>query len=360
MALLCHDDIAGRPRTARSLAAEAVFRARLNELGAALLEEHWLGNMKPHRVRCAAGHECSPRPNCVQQGRGICRTCAGNNPKAAEIAFRARVEEQGGIVLESTWLGNHKSHRVRCAAGHECSPSPSSVQQGNGICRTCAGKDSGASWAAFRVRVEERGGIVLEQTWLGSRRPHRVRCVAGHECSPRPDDVQRGKGVCRTCAGQDPKAAEAAFRARIEEFGGTVLEPIWLGNGKPHRVRCAAAHECSPRPSDVQRGMGICRRCQGKTWDVFYVVVDEVDGHLKFGITSGDPRPRLRIHERDGFDTVLRLATNLPGDTAPELERQILAALRDAGEQPVRGREYFPLRVQALVLDLVDNHPAVH
>jgi hypothetical protein len=316
---LCRDDTAGKPRTTRSLAAEAAFRARLTELGAILLEERWLGNQKPHRMRCAAGHECNPRPACVQQGQGICRTCAGNDSKASWEAFRVRVEELGGTVLEPAWLGTMKPHRVRCAAGHECNPRPHSLRNGQGICRACAGKDPKAAEVAFRARVEELGGVVLEPEWLGKDKPHRVRCAAGHDCSPRPQGVRQGQGICRTCAGQDSELAWAAFRARVKEQGGIVLEPAWLGNHKPHRGRCAAGHECSPWPSSVQQGQGICRKCTGKAWDAFYVVVDEVNGYLKFGITSGGPRRRLGAHARDGFDTVLRLATGLPGDTAHEL-----------------------------------------
>ncbi|MTE20240.1 hypothetical protein F0L17_14205 [Streptomyces sp. TRM43335] len=88
---------------------------------------------------------------------------------------------------------------------------------------------------------------------------------------------------------------------------------------------------------------------------MLYVVVDEVHDAVKFGITSGDPRPRLAVHARDGYDTVARLVTDLPD--AREMERRILAALRDAGEQPIRGREYYPARVLPMVLDLVDNSP---
>ncbi|MDX3237207.1 hypothetical protein PV392_16315 [Streptomyces sp. ME03-5709C] len=92
---------------------------------------------------------------------------------------------------------------------------------------------------------------------------------------------------------------------------------------------------------------------------MIYVVIDEVTDVIKFGITSGDPRPRLATHARDGFERVERLHVGLPGTTARELETTIRAALRDAGEQPVRGWEYFPLRALPLVLDLIDHHPAV-
>jgi hypothetical protein len=156
----------------------------------------------------------------------------------------------------------------------------------------------------------------------------------------------------------DPRVAEAAFRDRVKELGGEVLESGWLGNGKPHRIRCPEGHECTPTPSSVQKGNGICRVCAGKTWDVFYVVADEANGTVKFGITSGNPRPRLGIHARDGFRTVVRLNEGLPGDLAPRLETAVRAALREAREAPVRGREYFPARVLGLVLDVVDGWTA--
>jgi hypothetical protein len=109
----------------------------------------------------------------------------------------------------------------------------------------------------------------------------------------------------------------------------------------------------------VQQGQGICRFCKGRAWDVFYVVQDDINDVIKFGVTSGNPRMRLGVHERDGFDRVVRLAEGLPGVVAPELERTIIAALRDAREAPVRGREYYRARVLPVVLDLVDNHPAI-
>lgn len=57
-------------------------------------------------VRCRVGHLARPRPNRVQQGQGICRACAGNDPYYAWWAFLGRVGELGGTVLESEWLGN--------------------------------------------------------------------------------------------------------------------------------------------------------------------------------------------------------------------------------------------------------------
>ncbi|MGQ4393768.1 hypothetical protein ACN6K5_003554 [Streptomyces violaceoruber] len=80
---------------------------------------------------------------------------------------------------------------------------------------------------------------------------------------------------------------------------------------------------------------------------------------VKFGITSGNARLRLRAHERDGLDQVVRLFTGLPDGVALEIENNTKAALRDAREEPVRGREYFPARALPLILDLIDHHPVI-
>jgi hypothetical protein len=90
-----------------------------------------------------------------------------------------------------------------------------------------------AAEAAFRIRLKELGATLLEPEWLGSSQKHSVRCREGHECHPRPDMVPRGRGICITCAGKDPAAAEAAFRARLAEQGAELLQPYVSGSGRP-------------------------------------------------------------------------------------------------------------------------------
>lgn len=272
--------------------------------------------------------------------------------------FRDRVAELGGTVIEPSWLGANTRHRVRCRYGHSCMTLPASTRCGVGICRTCARKDPKTAEAAFRARVADLGAEVLEGVWRGTDKPHQVRCAAGHIVAPRPSDLSRGQGLCRVCAYEGfSVAAERAFRSRVAELGGLVLEPEWLGNQVHHRARCAAGHDVKVRPASVQQGNGICRRCRGRVWDVFYVVADDEENRIKFGITSGNAGPRLRTHARDGFRRIVRLLTALPGDTAPQLERAVIATLRLAGEKPVRGVEYYDAATTATVLDVVDGYP---
>ena len=274
---------------------------------------------------------------------------------AAEATFRARLEELGATLLEPEWLGSKAKHQAICAAGHECSPRPNSLMSmGCGVCRVCAGNDPATAEAAFLARLAELDAVPLYEKWLGNGRAHHVLCVNSHDCYPRPNDVQQVDGICRACAGCDSASAEAAFRARLAELGAEPLYGKWLGTKTPHHVRCRAGHDCYPAPGCVLSGQGPCYVCaHSGEWDAFYVVTS-ADG-LKFGITTGDPRRRLRAHARAGYTEVARLVTGLTGTVALDAERAVRQALALADEKPAKGREYFGTSCLALVLDVADS-----
>lgn len=93
--------------------------------------------------------------------------------------------------------------------------------------------------------------------------------------------------------------------------------------------------------------------CACREWDAFYVVV--ASQAVKFGITSGDGRLRLRTHALHGYTEVVRLATGLPGSVAIDTEDAVKSALALARERPIRGKEYFDVSRLALVLDVADS-----
>jgi hypothetical protein len=343
----------------RSRRAWNDFRERVAGQGGRVLEVEWLGAVKPHRCLCAAGHECQPRPNDTQRGKGLCPICAGHDSATAWAEFQERVARQGGRVLEMEWLGARTPHRCLCAAGHECQPRPNDVQQGRGICGACAGHDPATAWAEFQERIGRAGGTLLESSWLGSGIPHQCLCAVGHVCKPQPNFVQQGGGICGACAGKDPKLQFAAFQVQVARLGGSVLELEWLGSGVPHRCLCASRHECTPIPGNVQSGQGICRICKGKIWGVFYVLTNQGCHQVKPGITSNDERQRFRRHRRNGFitDDPSRLFTNFLA--AHEVEVDVRKTLKLAGVRPKKGLEYYDMSSYAEILDVVDNHPAV-
>jgi hypothetical protein len=68
-------------------------------------------------------------------------TCAGKDPAAAEAGSRARLEELGATLLEPEWRGVDNPHLVKCREGHLTRPAPTNARQGHGICRFCAGSE---------------------------------------------------------------------------------------------------------------------------------------------------------------------------------------------------------------------------
>lgn len=348
--------LAGR-RGTRSDKAEQRFRDFLQGIGAELLEDQWLGAMYKHRAKCAEGHECEVTPNSVDRPgrRGICRVCARQDPAMAEAAFRQRVASLGGTVLEPAWLGSAQPHRVRCVAGHETAPTPGSVTKGQGICGPCAGNDRGEALRQFHKLVAEFGATVVDDAWRGVDAPHAVKCEVGHVVQVRSADLKRAQSLCAVCRGRTPAIVEARFRGRVSELGGEVLEPTWLGSNAPHRVRCRVGHVVTPRPDHVLGGSGMCHICAGRSWDVFYVVTNAATSTLKFGITSGNPRPRLADHAHSGFRQVDLLLTALGDGIALIVERSVRADLRAAGYRPVQGSEYFHACVRESVFVAAAN-----
>lgn len=345
-----------RKRHPQSVQAEERFLRVVASLGATPLYGEWRGSDKPHLIRCANGHETLPWPSSLYRGQGPCRECVGIGSEGAWLSFRRLVAEGGGTVMEEGWKGAIKPHQVRCAQGHITSPTPRDAKSSGSFCRVCAGRDSASAWDSFRAFVAEGGGTVQESEWLGTHKLHRIVCRNDHATTVRPSKVMSRRSIpCKACRYEE---LAAQYVGMVTNHGGTPLEP-YQGSAAKHRIRCAKGHDVRQTPAHLMAGHALCRRCAYKEWDAFYLVRDNANDLLKFGITSGNPHRRLKVHAKDGFDVVVRLHVGLPGNTAPELERTIIAALRDAREAPVRGREYYRGGALALVLDLVDNHPDV-
>lgn len=200
----------------------------------------------------------------------------------------------------------------------------------------------------------------LISDYLGNRVKVLVSCVNGHQRWQYPCHILKGFR-CANCPEirrkTDSIQAEINFDSDLDGLGWVRLEPKWLGNTSRHLVRCDHGHERLVTPANLHAGKG-CGQCLVEH-TVFYVVQSPGTGIVKLGISSGTGKDRLYTHAREGYIRRHRLHTGLSIGVAPALERQILHALRNAGETPVRGREYFPGHCLPLILDLVDNDPDV-
>lgn len=268
----------------------------------------------------------------------------------AQAAFRDRLSGFGVALLDPDWQGATARYACRCPAGHRCSVSPHKLSQGRRPCAECPASAAITAEQKFRDAVARAGGIVSGQ-YVDTRTPVEVTCAQGHKNTPFPTGLIQGRGICRVCAGKSPAESERRFRDLVAALGGS-CPGSWTDSGSPIRCICEAGHECWPYPASVMRGQGMCRFCS-RPWNAFYVVASE--SAVKFGITTGDPMPRLRTHASHGYRRIIRVVTDLPGSLALETEDAVKAALADARERPTRGKEYFDMSCLALILDVADS-----
>ena len=210
------------------------------------------------------------------------------------------------------------------------------------------------SWEVFLKNVTDRGGVVLEDSWLGAATPHRVKCCMGHTVFPTPSNIKRRTTFCRLCAGRDPIVGKTRFLDLLEEHGATPQFSIWKGWLHSYRIRCSKGHITYPWACAVLRGCGVCRFCY-VLHDCLYIVSHSVLPQFKFGITSGDTRPRLNDHRRNGYDKVILLVTKIKDDMASQTEKAICLALYEAGYKPIHGREYYDVSALPIALDIADG-----
>ena len=267
--------------------------------------------------------------------------------------FYAKVAELGGTVIDE-WKGTRIPHHVICVNGHDCYPNPCNVNAGKGICTKCINSRSNRAEMVFRRILAERGAILLESKWRGTHESYRIQCPEGHDAYATPHSVARGGGICRTCSGQDSAIAEQNFRNRLTELGATLVDSYHgsLGN---HAVICKNGHECHIAPHNItSHNQGICYKCNGTDWSVFYIVTNDHSNSVKFGISSGDGEYRLSRHSYDGYTKVIKLIIGLPDGMARTIENSCLATLRDNGFTPIHGREYFNADALPVILDIAE------
>ena len=208
----------------KSSISKKKFHDKIKELGGIVLGKY-TGSNKPVKCKCSRGHDCNPRPGHIQQGRGMCLVCSGHDPDTAKQNFYDNIKKFGGEVL-GEYVRSSDPIKCRCSEGHNCNPIPNCIQQGQGMCKICAGHDSDTAKKNFYSAIEEFGGEVLGE-YVRSNDSIKCRCFRGHICNPTPGSIQQGNGMCLVCSGHDSDTAKQNFYDKINEFGGTVLRGIY-------------------------------------------------------------------------------------------------------------------------------------
>nr|WP_206425894.1 hypothetical protein [Ralstonia solanacearum] len=167
--------------------------------------------------------------------------------------------------MESKWMGYHVAYAFACVAGHRFKRLASSIVYGRSPapCPHCEHE-------VLRQRVlgmaAERGGVCLENDYLGPNVRHRMRCEQGHEWQTMGRKLLAGHWcrICGTAAMTAKRRAEgwhiADLQAKAAARGGQCLSPEYRGALERYEWVCAYGHRWSSVGAEIMRGTW-CRLC---------------------------------------------------------------------------------------------------
>jgi hypothetical protein len=145
-----------------------------------LISNNYVNDSTKLLFKCAKGHPREITPSNFKQGKG-CAKCSGLDPVNAQLLFENRIKEFGGILV-GNYVNSKTSVDIICTKGHPSSVIPNKIQQGRGICRICAGNDPGFAEEKFINRVTELGGTIVTK-YYSVHKPVEIMCPNGDLCN---------------------------------------------------------------------------------------------------------------------------------------------------------------------------------
>jgi hypothetical protein len=241
--------------------AKQNFIENIKKLEGTIIGEY-INKYTPVDCKCGQGHSCSPTPSCIRDGWGMCPICSNTCPETAKQNFIKNIQNLGGTVV-GEYINSQTKVECKCKKGHLCNPIPGNIQQGkSGLCKECFDVDlKENSKQHFYMLIHEKKGKVIGPH-IDKYSPIDCECSQGHICKPKPVNIRRtGGDICLKCVNRCPESSEKNFYDSINKMGAQVIGS-YINCKTAVDCICKNGHECKPRPNMVQQGRdGICKKC---------------------------------------------------------------------------------------------------
>jgi len=205
--------------------------------GGECLESQYIDSESQMAFRCARGHRWTTQARIVLNNGSWCPECSGARPLTL-AGMQTIARAHGGECLSPAVGTTRTLLRWRCADGHEWEARPAKIREGS-WCPRCAGFVDIGDMQAYAA---ERGGQCLSKVFITGNTLLKWQCAAGHRFSAIWRVVKLGRW-CGYCRVNRPLKTIEDMRALAAAHGGECLSDTYLGSDKPLRWRCAAGHE---------------------------------------------------------------------------------------------------------------------
>ncbi|MCK4139995.1 hypothetical protein HFK85_21860 [Ralstonia pseudosolanacearum] len=241
------------------------------ERGGVCLDDDYLGPEVRHRMRCQHGHEWQALGRKLLEG-SWCHSCARETINAKRRAngwhiedLQAKAQEHGGRCLSTEYLGPLERYELECAHGHRWSSVGAELMRGT-WCRLCAHREMShkktdpEGLARIRAAAQAKGGICLDETYLGQAARYRFQCKEGHVWITAGQNILNG-AWCRQCFAESRRLGLEAMQALAHERGGRCLSEAYAGVHSHLTWECHRGHVWRATPGSVKNAGHWCPSC---------------------------------------------------------------------------------------------------
>ena len=242
--------------TAISLKAQEDFMQILTNKGGNLLSDY-VNNDTKVRIRCHRNHQWNVTPHSVKSMNSWCPFCSDNSPEQAALNFYAKVNEKGGIPLD-TYKGAYTRVPLQCKNSHIWKAVPHSIISNDSWCAKCYGNCPEQARDKFYQTISEKKGEALE-SYINSWTRVKIRCMNNHEWDAIPGSVNYGDW-CRACNGTCPKEAYKNLCEIVADHKGQILED-YVNSVTKIAFKCKNGHIFRTCPTNIMSSGTWCPSC---------------------------------------------------------------------------------------------------
>ena len=250
--------------------------------GGILLTKEYMGALEKYSIKCEKGHIWESTPGNARTH--WCPTCGrdkqGGRPKQPECLDKIRkiAESRGGELLSKEWLGYSQKYQFKCAEGHVWETRPDLIKKH--WCSICGHKETSkklsemAQAADFRLKhfnklkkiIEEKGGVLHDKEWLGTRHYYKVSCKYDHTWTAIGSNLVYGFwcAICgHTQAGLYHKLSLKHCQDYALSKGGVCLSTEYANSIVLMDWRCANGHTWTAAFNSMYNRGDWCGICAG-------------------------------------------------------------------------------------------------
>lgn len=248
---------AEKNRLSDAKAIEIMLNAKLQPL------EPYKDSKKPWKSKCLqCGNTVSPALTNIRKGQNGCGFCSGNFVDIDSALDKMKLANLLPLV---EYTKSHEAWKSQCLlCGRVVFPTYSSIQQGHSGCKYCSKKFVDAEEAK---EVMLNNGLRPLEPFVKANYKWKCKClICGKIVTPTYSSIRNGNGGCKYCAGLviEPKTAIALMKS----VNLKPLAPFRSGHAKWKCKCLVCGKVVYQSYNRIQQGFGPCGYCAGRLVDV--------------------------------------------------------------------------------------------